>query len=79
MSELPSPQDYADRHKRAFREAFDFLNAHFPPLFSAEWWEETIKDIEIAYESNTDNRLQKELLVAVFNYLEHESKLRKEV
>ena len=78
MSEnVLSPEQYADRHKKAFRVAFDYLNAHFPPGDSTEWWEQTAKDAEYAsiVISNRDP-LATELLVSIYNYLEKEWKKR---
>lgn len=76
--QIPTPQAYAERHKKAFREAFDFLNAHFPPMHDADWWEGTTKDAEIASIRCEENKLAVCLLAAVWDYLDHESKLRRE-
>ena len=45
VAEIKTPQEYADQHKRAFREGFNFLNAHFPPVFDSTWWEKCCQDV----------------------------------
>lgn len=77
MSELPTPQGYVARHKKAFRTAFDFLNAHFPPTWDSVWWKKVAEDMCSASDENANEQLTEELLMAVFNYLEKEMKLRK--
>lgn len=71
-----TPEEYAKKHKTAFRVAFDFLNAHFPPGPDPEWWEHAAKDLSEAGTLNCDNELAMELLVGVYNYIETEWKRR---
>ena len=78
MSEKSSnPDAYLAKHKTAFRIAFDFLNSHFPPGESTDWWEQTAKDAEYAHVVTADREpLATELLLGVYNYLEKEWKKR---
>lgn len=76
MSELMSPEEYAARHRKAFRSAFDFLESHFPPECSGGWWEKTSCDLKTLTESD-DNVLTRHLLMALIDYLEEESKKRR--
>lgn len=78
MTELPSPEEYVAKHRQAFRTAFDFLNAHFPPEHDSEWWEKTSFDLGTTAAGAGENELTKILLLAVTDYLEQESKLRRE-
>lgn len=77
MSKILSPQEYVARHKQAFRVAFDYLNAHFPPGEGSEWWEQTAKDASDAYMPG-DNKLLRELLIGVYTYIEEEYKIRRD-
>lgn len=74
-----SPEEYAKRHKDAFRCAFLFLNAHFPPGTEPEWWEGASRDVSAASESEGDNVLVMKLLAGVYDYLESEYKLRRSI
>ena len=78
MTQLPTPQEYVERHKKAFRDAFNFLNAHFPPQPDADWWKATTEDITAASLKDGENKLIVGLLTGVFDYLDSESKLRRE-
>lgn len=68
-----TPEEYAKAHKQAFRVAFDFLNAHFPPGPEPEWWEQTARDASAA---SGDNELTLRLLIGVLDYLDYEWKRR---
>lgn len=72
------PQEYAAMHKRAFREAFDFLNAHFPPQFDSEWWVRTYKDITEILKKDPENPLLKQLLEGIIIYMDDESKKKRD-
>ena len=74
--QILSAEEYAKRHKAAFRCAFDFLNQHFPPEDSAEWREQAIRDVGAASGSQLENRLAVELLAGVWEYLEDEIRRR---
>lgn len=78
MERLKTPEEYARSHQRAFRCAFDFLNAHFPPCDTPGWWEETAKDASLAADAEKNDLLATKLIIGVFDYLEHECKLRRE-
>lgn len=76
IEKILTPKEYADRHKKAFRVAYDFLNAHFPPEFNSTWWSKAAADIgEVAHDVD---ELTMQLLLGVWAYLEAESKLRSE-
>ena len=71
-----TPEEYVQQHKAAFRIAFDFLNAHFPPGQDPEWFEQTAKDFSEVGTVNYSNDLAIQLLLGVYSYLEHEWKRR---
>lgn len=74
---LPNHREYAERHKKAFRAAFDFLNSHFPPTTDLDWWSEAVLETgRIMQESGDTSNLTRDLLLAVFNYIDQECKLR---
>ena len=76
-SPLPTAQAYAERHKKAFRAAFDFLNSHFPPTTDPDWWSEAALETgRIMQESGDTSNLTRDLLLAVFSYIDQECKLR---
>ncbi len=72
-----TPEAYAKRHTGAFRCAFDFLNQHFPPEPTVEWWDPIGEEISKARESQEDNMLAVSLLIAVSEYIEDEWKIRR--
>lgn len=74
---MMTPEEYARRHQKAFRAAFDFLNAHFPPADEPEWWDQAAKDCSAASIKNGEDRLTIGLLVGVMEYLESEIKQRR--
>jgi len=67
-----TPEEYVQRHKRAFRVAFDYLNDHFPPGEDDSWWEQAAMDGSIVYAENGYDPLQLQLLAGVCNYLQME-------
>lgn len=71
-----TPEEYAKEHQRAFRTAFDFLNAHFPPDESLEWWDQTAKECSAASVKAGEGKLTIQLLCGVMNYLGDEYKRR---
>ena len=72
-----SMEQYATDHKRAFRVAFDYLNAHFPPSLDDEYWTHAATDIgEVSKNAGNDPPTM-ELLVGVYTYLEKEYTLRR--
>ena len=72
-----SPEEYAKRHQKAFRAAFDFLNAHFPPGDNLGWWDQVAKDCADVCDSMPGNTLIIGLLTGIMHYLEDEYKLRR--
>ena len=68
--------DYAKRHKEAFRAAFDYLNAHFPPGMDSEWWEQAVKDASVVSDECGGNSLVNHMLISLLNYLEDEWRIR---
>lgn len=73
---LPTPQEYADRHRKAFRAAFDFLNGHFPPTADADWWDNAVADAVKTIEDKDASSLTRDLVFSVFDYIDRECKLR---
>lgn len=66
-----TPEQYVERHKRAFRAAFDYLNAHFPPNpDDSGYWERAARDVSAA--ASVHNPLGEKLLLSVYEYLEDE-------
>lgn len=76
MTKVLTPEEYAARHKQAFRVAFDFLNAHFPPEPDSTWWTRLSEECCEVYNAHPDNMLLVQLLAGILCYLEEESKLR---
>ena len=69
-----TPEEYYASHQRAFRIAFDFLNAHFPPGTEPGWWEQASDDVLKASEGQ--GQLAAGLLLGVYEYLNGEYKRR---
>ena len=68
-------QAYIDKHKKAFRVAFDALNRCMPPENSVEYFsEKAIPICQKAYEDVADNPLGKRLVIDVFCHLEDMAK-----
>ena len=72
-----SPAEYARLHQKAFRAAFDYLTAHFPPGKDIEWWEQAARDLSAASVHCGEYRLAVGLLAAVYDYLDDEFKDRR--
>ena len=79
MTDILTPEQYVQKHQKAFRCAFDFLNKHFPPEDTPEWWEQTTKDVTEASISQGENKLIVGLLIGVFDYLDDERRIRREI
>ena len=73
-----TPEEYAKMHQKAFRVAFDFLNAHFPPGSDDEWWLRSARELADTSVAAGENKLVIELLNGVFSYLSDECKRREE-
>ncbi len=68
-------QDYIDKHKKAFRVAFDMLNRLWPPKNTVEWWSNVaIPDMTLVYDDAKDNPLAQALVLAIAWYLEQMGK-----
>ena len=78
MSVSLSPEEYAKRHQKAFRCAFDFLNDHFPPGSDDEWWLKAAQDVADACHSQGSDRLAIGLLQGVYDYLSSECRTRED-
>ena len=77
MTDLPTAQEYAENHKKAFRIAFNFLNLHFPPEHSEAWWNGVCRDVSDAARANNNDYLTMELLAGVLDYLNEETGKRR--
>jgi hypothetical protein len=73
-----TPEDYAKVHQKAFRCAFDFLNQHFPPGDTEEWWKQTAQDCSAASLAFGEAPIVIELLNGIMNYLGKEYHRRNE-
>lgn len=58
------------RVKRAFRIAFDFLNAHLPVEGGEEYWLKTAEDLGEACRAADSDPLAVDLLAAGYGFLE---------
>ena len=67
--ELAERAAFEKRHKDAFRIAFDFLKACFPPQRGAEYWTATVERFKHLTEDNKHNPLVKYLLLGAYNYM----------
>ena len=67
--DLDDAAEFEHLHKRAFRVAFDFLHACFPPDRSEEYWNAADERLKQLFENSPDNLLTKHLSLAVHNYL----------
>lgn len=64
-------------HKQAFRVAFDYLNAHFPPGDTPEWWTKAAQEATDLSKKYHSYPLVNGLLVGVMEYLEKEHQIRR--
>lgn len=69
---------YKGTHKTAFRVAFNFLDAHFPPVNTEDWWRQTCEDALYVEVQHDGNQLCKELLGEVISYLSEFAKKSEE-
>lgn len=67
--ELELRSAFEQQHKQAFRTAFDFLRACFPPTRKENYWNTTVELFKHRVENNKQNPLVKHLLLGVYNYL----------
>ena len=61
-------------HRAAFRAAYDFLNTHYPPEDTEQYWLQTCADVGIVSAEHITNELCQELLTAVLLYLSNKVK-----
>ena len=59
-----------NRHKKAFRIAFDYLNKHWPPENSESWWVSAASDLADANFAADGDALCRELLIGIYSYLD---------
>ena len=78
-NDIWKPEEYAAYHKMVFRGIFNFLNAHFPPGDTLEWWEQFSKDTDAASDKLKGGKLVNGMLLAIADYLDEECKKRREV
>ena len=76
-NQILKPEEYAAMHKAAFRVAFDFLNAHFPPGEGYDWWIQVAKDADTASMQQGENKLVIGMLAGIMDYLQDEWKKRR--
>ena len=76
-NDIWKPEEYLTYHKLVFRVMFDFLNSHFPPQDSKEWWKQFAVDSEQASDQVKGGKLANGFLFAIGNYLEDEYKKRR--
>ena len=74
-----APQEYVAKHKQAFRLAFDFLNKNFPPNDDPDWWGAAAVEMVDFIHQADDSVLAKNLMFAVYDYIEDECKIRRKV
>lgn len=67
--EMETAEEFEKRHKQAFRIAFDFLGACFPPTRTEEYWKTTVELFKHRVTDNKHNPLVKHLLLGVYNYI----------
>ena len=65
---------YEQRHKQAFRIAFDALKEVWPPENTVEYFEKTNERLKDIYMEHRDNPLCKQLVLGVARYLGHAAK-----
>ena len=66
-------QAYIDKHKKAFRVAFDFLNKFFPPRRDPDWFREQVNPVWdglLAEADEEGNNLTHRPLMEVYAYLD---------
>ena len=67
--DLEQAAEFEATHKKAFRVAFDYLHACFPPTRDEAYWEAAIKKLAKLVDDNQDNLLVKNLCLGVYDYL----------
>lgn len=73
-----SNEEIVRMHQKAFRCAYDYLQQHYPPGNTPEWWGEAAKDLSDFGIAAGETHLAVELLLGVFNYLESVWKERRD-
>lgn len=69
-AELDRLAEDAERHKKAFRVAFDLLKEFWPPRMDEEYWVQVCTALSVEDVHCGGDPLARELLLAVFDYLE---------
>lgn len=73
-------EEFEQKHKEAFRLAFDYLRRWFPPRWDEEYWLGACNDMTKIVNENAENRAVPDLMLCVYDYLDHflkEMKVRK--
>lgn len=67
--ELEEMEAFSQQHKQAFRVAFDFLKACFPPTRQDDYWSAVVEKFKDKTQANVYNPLVKHLLLGAYNYI----------
>lgn len=67
--DLEHAAEFEATHKKAFRVAFDYLHACFPPTRDEAYWEAAVRKMVKLVDDNQDNLLVKNLCLGVYDYL----------
>lgn len=73
-NKIDALQDKLAEHKTAFRVAYDFLEKHYPPANTQEYWTRTADDMSVVADDNKSNKLCWQLLTALLLYLDRETR-----
>ena len=76
-NDIWKPEEYVAYHKMVFRGMFDFLNDHFPPGDTPEWWQQLSKDMDVVSDRLKGGKMVNGMLLAIADYLEEEFKKRR--
>ena len=66
---IETVEAYRQIHKTAFRVAYNFLEAHFPPVNTDEYWKKTCDDAAYVSAQHITNELCQGLLGSILIYL----------
>lgn len=67
-----------DCHKPAFRTAFDYLEAMWPPVLSVEFFQVAAARMKDEANAHGNDKLTNELLMTIYTYLEYAAKVASE-
>ena len=60
----------AQTHKRAFRDAYEFLERSWPPNWDNAYWDGRCADLQAHEPEHAGDRLYRELMLGIYSYLE---------